>query len=83
MAVSYLQPPSGFRAEGGRWVDSECVERGEVLPRAGDGDREWNERLRARWYGVEGRELDWCEAKGGRGGISDASDCGIHAMVLG
>jgi hypothetical protein len=49
MAVSYLQPSSGFRAEGGRCVDSEWVERGEVLPRTGEGDREWKERLRACW----------------------------------
>lgn len=32
MAVSYLQPAKGFRNEGRRWVVSECVERGEVLP---------------------------------------------------
>lgn len=53
---------------------SEWVDRGEVLPRAGDGDREWNDRLRACWYGVEGRELDWCEVNGGRAAVSGTSD---------
>ena len=49
-----------------------------MLPRAGDGDREWKERLRACWYGVEGREFDWCEVNGG---LSGSSDGGIHAIV--
>lgn len=40
MAVSYLQPENGFRSDGGMCVVSEWVERGEVLPCGGEGDRE-------------------------------------------
>ena len=67
---------------------SEWVDRGEVLPWAGDGDREWNDRLRACWYGVDGREFDWCEVNGGRAAVSGTSecctlDCDLHAIVEG
>jgi hypothetical protein len=83
MAVSYLQPPSGFLEEGGRWVDSEWVERGEALP-WGEGDREWKDRFRERWYGVDGRELDWCEVSSGRPGESaGASPANFQVMLEG
>lgn len=65
IAVSYLQPPSGLRKDGREFV-SDCVERGDVLLRRGDGDLEWNDKSRECWYGVEGRELDCCEASPGR-----------------
>lgn len=45
MPVSYLQPPEGFRIEGRTWLDSECVDRGEVFP-LGDGDLERNAKSR-------------------------------------
>lgn len=57
MPVSYLQPPEGFRNEGRTWLDSECVDRGEVFP-LGEGVLEWNAKSRGCWYGVDGSELD-------------------------
>jgi hypothetical protein len=86
IAVSYLQPPRGFR-KGEREFVSDWVERGDVLRRRGDGDLEWNDNPRECWYGVEGRELDCCWLRGGRGGrfVSNAGvsvgEC--HAMFDG
>ena len=62
--VSYLQPVKKGVLPGGLAPvsDSERADLGDVISALfviGDGVRRWSENLRARTYGVDGRELDW------------------------